>query len=815
MFSRSHLQRPGLLRAVTSERPRRAIAAAATVALVSSLLLAVSATAASAAPTSAQINFQPASAPVPAGYTVDSGAPFNGTSGWQGTDGTPLDMTTNTRDRNSSLSPSQLYDTFIHMQAPAGSGNPATGVWQYALANGTYNVTVAVGEASATNSINEITAEPGTANAVAIIDHFVPTSTNRWSTVTKQVTVSDGFLTLDPTGGTNTKLDFVTVTPAAGGPSSLAVSAPLDGLLGLPTSRLVFSTVKQAPTPAQNVTLTNNGGSPLTVSNIAIGGTDAGSFSLASGQPTSITIAPGTSATVAVLFTPGPNSFCATDPSQVSAMQRFASLTYTSDATNAPSGSVDLAGLNPCGNEGTNEPVLDQITAALGYTDVTSNGSGAARRALGPLRPLPNSDQVQVPYFVRADTSKPVNLTPVAHYSGRTTYSFGQTGWFAKGAAVTTPCSATCSQLFSFPADSAAPGPYNQNQKLLPNTTGGTAFTPTGAFGIYNGNGYDVNFTDDGLNVLHSTTNADVTPPHYGKGFRVFPAYGPNHVQIPNTWILATDVTRIPAYKNNDYQDVVFLLTNAAPEVGVATAPGSASLNRTLNAGGTVTGQCVVAGFDAVLPNSGGTQCNAANISYTTSGLALTSTPGEMANGINSQQNALYNLFDASRSSFTVKTRIAGPIPALTDNYQQIGAFFGPDQNNYFKVEIEHNGNGTDPHLTVLYEQGGSATLVASVSVPALATANTVDLIINGNSSQPDGIQPNVDTYKVRGYPLDQVWGSYSINGGTPVMIGTKQLPKDPMGWFSTSAKAGILVSSGGSSTPITANFTRFSITNP
>jgi hypothetical protein len=816
MFARSHLRQPGLLRAATAERPRRLIASAATVALLSSVLIGVSAPAASAAPTTAHINFQPASAPVPAGYTADSGKAFDGTSGWQTTGGTPLDLTANTRDRNSSLSPSQLYDTIIHMQAPAGSGSTTPGVWQYALENGTYDVTVAVGEASATNSVNRIVAEPGGANAVTIIDNYVPTSSARWSTATRQVTVSDGFLTLDPTGGSNTKLDFVDIAPVIGStPGSLAVSAPLDGLLGLSRSRLVFSTVQQAATPTQNLTFTNTGGNPVTVSNIAVGGTDAGSFSLAPGQPTTLTIAPGATATVGVRFTPGANSFCATNAGEISNLQRFATLTFSSDAANLATGTADLAGVNACGNEGANEPVLDQITSTLGYTTVTSNGSGSARRALGPLRPLPNSDQVQVPYFVRADTSKPVTLTPIAHYSGRTTYTFGQTGWFAKGAAVTTPCSSTCTQLFSFPADSAAPGPYNQNQKLMPTNTGSTTFTPTGAFGIYNGNGYDVNFTDDGLNVLHSTTNADVTPPHYGKGFRVFPAYGPDHVLIPNTWILATDVTRIPAYKNNDYQDVVFLLTNAAPEVGVATAPGSASLNRTLTAGGSVTGQCVVAGFDGVLPNSGGTQCNPGNISYTSSGLALTSTPGEMANGINSQQNALYNTFDASRSSFTVKARIAGPLPALTDNYQQIATFFGPDQNNYFKVEVEHNGNGTDPHLTVLYEQGGSATVVASVSVPALATANTVDLIINGNSSQPDGIQPNVDTYKVRGYPLDQVWGSYSINGGTPVMVGTKQLPKDPMGWFSTSAKAGILVSSGGSSTPITATFTRFAITTP
>lgn len=806
--------RPSGPTVVTAGRFRRLIAAITTGSLVATAFVGLS-TPAAAAPTSGHINFQPSSAPVPSGYTADSGAAFNGTSGWQTAGGTPLDLTANTRDRNNSTSPSQLYDTFIHMQAPSGSGTTTLGVWQYALDNGTYNVTVAVGEPNAVNSVNRIVAEPGGSNAVTVIDNYVPTSSARWSTVTKQVTVSDGFLTLDPTGGTNTKLDFVDIVPAGGGPAALTVSAPLDGLLGLSRSRLVFSTVRQAATPAQSLTFTNTGGSQLTVSNIAIGGTDAGSFSLASGQPTTLTIPPGGSATVGVLFTPGATSVCATTAAEISSLQRFATLTFTSDAPNAAAGSADLAGLNPCGNEGANEPVLDQITAALGYTTVTANGTGSARRALGPLRPLPNSDQVQVPYFVRADSGKPVALTPIAHYSGRTIYPFGQTGWYAKGAAITTPCSSTCTQMFSFPGDSPAPGPYNQNQKLMPTNTGSTTFNPTGAFGIYNGSGYDVNFTDDGLNVLHSTTNADVAPPHYGRGFRVFPAYGPGHVLIPNTWILATDVTRIPTYKNNDYQDVVFLLTNAAPEVGVATAPGSASLNRTLTAGGSVTGQCVVAGFDGVLPNTAGNQCNAGNISYTTSGLSLTSTPGEMGNGTNNQQNALFNTFDASQTSFTVTARIAGPLPALTENYQQVAAFFGADQNNYFKVEVEHNGDGTDPHLTVLLEQGGSAVAVASVSVPALATANTVDLIIKGNTSQPDGIQPNVDTYKVRGYPLGQVWASYSINGGTPVPVGVKQLPKDPMRWFSTSAKAGILVSGGGSGTPITAKFTRFAITTP
>jgi hypothetical protein len=47
------------------------------------------------------------------------------------------------------------------------------------------------------------------------------------------------------------------------------------------------------------------------------------------------------------------------------------------------------------------------------------------------------------------------------------------------------------------------------------------------------------------------------------------------------------------------------------------------------------------------------------------------------------------------------------------------------------------------------------------------------------------------------------------------VQIGATQRPKDVMRWFSTSAKAGILVSGGGSTTPITATFTRFAITTP
>src|SRR5262245_4773493 len=61
----------------------------------------------------ANINFQPAGSPVPAGYLADTGAPFanrgNGFAyGWNG------DASTTMRDRN--LVTDQRYDTLVHMQ---------------------------------------------------------------------------------------------------------------------------------------------------------------------------------------------------------------------------------------------------------------------------------------------------------------------------------------------------------------------------------------------------------------------------------------------------------------------------------------------------------------------------------------------------------------------------------------------------------------------------------------------------------------------------------------------------------------------------
>jgi YD repeat-containing protein len=158
----------------------------------------------------AKVNFQPAAAPVPAGYAVDSGAAYSAAkgSGWIRESGlsshTPLDMTPNTFDRN--VVTDQRVDTLIFMQAKNGGLQKTPGAWEMAVPNGTYTVTLSVGDASQTDGTHRINVEGQ--NAIA---GFKPTPTVRFASATKTVPVADGRLTIDATGGTNTKLNYLDI----------------------------------------------------------------------------------------------------------------------------------------------------------------------------------------------------------------------------------------------------------------------------------------------------------------------------------------------------------------------------------------------------------------------------------------------------------------------------------------------------------------------------------------------------------------------------------------------------------------------------
>jgi hypothetical protein len=189
-----------------------------------------------------RVNFQSEAAPVPDGYLKDFGQPYGPrtgtdqgeglTFGWkdQATEN-PIDLsvggTTPGNGRDRGLNPDQRYDTLMHMQAgdltpPAKPNGTFNGVdayafWELALPSGTYEVTVAVGDAAVgsdpeLHSVN-VENQP-------LIDQFEPSgaagSATRHETATVVVDVTDGALTIDANGGTNSKINFVEVTPLSG-----------------------------------------------------------------------------------------------------------------------------------------------------------------------------------------------------------------------------------------------------------------------------------------------------------------------------------------------------------------------------------------------------------------------------------------------------------------------------------------------------------------------------------------------------------------------------------------------------------------------
>lgn len=145
-----------------------------------------------------KVNFQPNdTAPVPAGYLVDSGLVY-GSRGAGRTYGWNASNTLNTLRRN--VAADRRYDTFIHLQRNGSF------TWEYALPNGTYDVFLAAGDPSVAESINTFAVEGMLAFDIDGID--------KSDTNYIRVNVTDGRLTIAPTkGGVNAKLQFIEIAP--------------------------------------------------------------------------------------------------------------------------------------------------------------------------------------------------------------------------------------------------------------------------------------------------------------------------------------------------------------------------------------------------------------------------------------------------------------------------------------------------------------------------------------------------------------------------------------------------------------------------
>lgn len=169
-----------------------------------------------------QVNFQDSATKTPAGWVADFGQAYGSrtlfnqdeglTYGWiRKSDRTPVSLVGNGRYRKSQTD--TTLATFMHMQAnhisTSFTGVKIEGNWEAQVANGTYDVTVSVGDNDFTNSRHSIKVE-----GIAAITDFVPTTAQKFASATLTVSVSDGKLTIDAGGGNNTKVNYITIKPS-------------------------------------------------------------------------------------------------------------------------------------------------------------------------------------------------------------------------------------------------------------------------------------------------------------------------------------------------------------------------------------------------------------------------------------------------------------------------------------------------------------------------------------------------------------------------------------------------------------------------
>ena len=135
----------------------------------------------------AAINFQPSNASVPNGYQADTGAAFDASTGYGWIQ---LPGSLGERDRDNSASPNQAYDTLIHVKP--------TAAWEIALTNGTYKVTICMGDPSYPTGTPNVQAE-----GITVISGQTLSTTKKWIENNANIQVTDGRLTITFTGSTD------------------------------------------------------------------------------------------------------------------------------------------------------------------------------------------------------------------------------------------------------------------------------------------------------------------------------------------------------------------------------------------------------------------------------------------------------------------------------------------------------------------------------------------------------------------------------------------------------------------------------------
>ncbi len=307
---------------------------------------------------------------------------------------------------------------------------------------------------------------------------------------------------------------------------SVAQAATQMGLLNAPdieaTQELIFSGVKGTTSTAQKIIVKNTGDKSLTVNSMSFKGSHPSAFKLVNPPATPFSIAPQQSKEIKVAFAPG---------SLTGALS--AALQINNNDPQEGKTQVGLYGLSAKGEQGNNEPPLDQIVKTLGYPI----NVGGTHLILG-TGSAPIGDEVLVPMFQKA-AAGPVTIKPVARYSPDALLPFGY-----YTLSNTKPVHHQVAVI-----------DIHQEQQLNPAIVSGgkDKFDPGNAvFGFYVGE------TSYALYNNYTQNHLNVGPTKHAA--RIYPLKDRKQQPIAHSYLVAFE----PA-SNGDYQDYVFVVNNVKP----------------------------------------------------------------------------------------------------------------------------------------------------------------------------------------------------------------------------------------------------------
>lgn len=207
-----------------------------------------------------KFNFQDINTIPPTGWIKETGSPYGPKTspdfsyGWKKlSDREPVDLTANGRNR--STPDDVLKATLMHLQGnhiANFSGSDIEGIWEIEAPDGNYEVSVTAGDPSEINSIHQLNVE-----GFGIINNFTPSSATKFHSATRVISISDGFLTLDAVGGTNTKVNSLELKPYTGNRPYIITLDIEDGATNVNVNTSIATSAINSNDGIKNTTLTS------------------------------------------------------------------------------------------------------------------------------------------------------------------------------------------------------------------------------------------------------------------------------------------------------------------------------------------------------------------------------------------------------------------------------------------------------------------------------------------------------------------------------------------------------------------------------